>query len=247
MKKLLILIAPLFFSFLISLFSLPVIAATCVPDRQSCDQNNICCNFPNTLCRGGYCEPPPNPTCGRQNTPCCDSPNPRCVSGLVCSGEYCSAPTPTPTPPTCGVYQYQPCCPSEPKCFGALECRNNICYPKAVRLSPPPTTPGQSSQPKYCDPPANTQIETGLGCIPTKETTNFIAWILKFAIGIGGGIAFILMLIGVFQIITSSGDPERLKAGKELITSALIGLLMIIFSLFLLQLIGVQILQIPGF
>lgn len=100
---------------------------------------------------------------------------------------------------------------------------------------------------KYCDPPQNTKLNTALGCIPIKDTTGFIAWILKFAIGIGGGIAFILMLIGVFQIITSSGDPERLKAGKELITSALIGLLMIIFSLFLLQLIGVQILQIPGF
>ncbi len=55
------------------------------------------------------------------------------------------------------------------------------------------------------------------------------------------------MLFGAFQIMTSQGDPERLKAGKELIGSALAGLLMIIFSVFLLQLIGVQILQIPGF
>lgn len=91
------------------------------------------------------------------------------------------------------------------------------------------------------------EVNTALGCIPIGSANNFIAWILKFAIGIGGGIAFLLMLFGVFQIITSSGDPERLKAGKELITSALIGLLMIIFSVFLLQLIGVQILDIPGF
>lgn len=110
------------------------------------------------------------------------------------------------------------------------------------------TPPSEREIPRRCQVGTPQEgIETALGCIPTKNTTGFIAWILKFAIGIGGGIAFILMLIGVFQIITSSGDPERLKAGKELITSALIGLLMIIFSLFLLQLIGVQILQIPGF
>jgi hypothetical protein len=89
-------------------------------------------------------------------------------------------------------------------------------------------------------------IETALGCVYVESPDFFIAWILKFAIGIGGGIAFLLMIFGVFQIITSAGDPERLKAGKELITSALIGLLMIIFSVFLLQLIGTQILQIPG-
>lgn len=104
-----------------------------------------------------------------------------------------------------------------------------------------------SSQPSPCSVMGTTGIETALGCIPTGNVNQFIAWFLKFAIGIGGGIAFLLMLIGVFQIITSAGDPERLKAGKELITSALIGLLMIIFSVFLLQLIGVQILQIPGF
>ncbi|MDP3955117.1 MAG: hypothetical protein Q8Q15_02010 [bacterium] len=90
-------------------------------------------------------------------------------------------------------------------------------------------------------------VDTALGCVPISNTNSFIAWLLKFAIGIGGGIAFILMLAGAFQIITSGGDPEKLKAGKELITSALMGLIMIIFSLFLLRLIGVQILQIPGF
>ena len=354
MRKLLTLITLLFFSFLISLLLPSVIAAACVPDRQSCDQNNICCNFPDTLCRGGYCEPPPNPTCGKQNTSCCDSPNPRCISGLVCSGGYCSSPTPTPTPPTCGVYQYQPCCPSEPKCFGALECRNGTCYPK-VEPQPKPPTPtsgptaapspnqgnlccpagyatgwldcpfgtdtsknccrrygflsyevvskipcGQTSDLKNCCPVgfgtgdfdcpfgtdrtkkcckrtgfsqyqlvdkvectpgttigssgANTCVTMGttglltaIGCIPTVSTTNFVLWFLRFAIGIGGGIAFLLMLFGVFQIITSSGNPERLKAGQETITSAVIGLLMIIFSLFLLRLIGIEILQIfPG-
>jgi len=57
----------------------------------------------------------------------------------------------------------------------------------------------------------------------------------------------LLMAFGALKIITSAGSPESIQAGKELITSALAGLIFIILSLFLLKLIGVDILQIPGF
>jgi hypothetical protein len=90
-------------------------------------------------------------------------------------------------------------------------------------------------------------VKTALGCIPTQDTQEFVGWILRLAIGIGGGIAFLLMLFGGIKMITSAGNPEAVKAGQELITSALMGLIFIIFSLFLLQLIGVKIFEIPGF
>ncbi len=50
-----------------------------------------------------------------------------------------------------------------------------------------------------------------------------------------------------FQITTSSGDPKRLQAGKELLTSAIAGLLLLILSAFILRLIGVDILGLPEF
>jgi len=75
----------------------------------------------------------------------------------------------------------------------------------------------------------------------------FIGFILRWAIGIGGGIAFLLIVYSAFMIMTSQGNPERLKAGQELLTSAIAGLIMLIFSVFILELIGVKILQIPGF
>jgi len=87
---------------------------------------------------------------------------------------------------------------------------------------------------------------TALGCIQT-DPQKFIGSILGIAIGIGGGIAFLLILFGGFQILMSAGNPEKLNAGKELITSAITGLLIIIFSIFILQLIGVTIFAIPGF
>lgn len=90
-------------------------------------------------------------------------------------------------------------------------------------------------------------INTALGCIPTENTTEFVKWFLRWAIGIAGGIAFLLILSSGFQIMTSSGNPEKLKGGQEQLTAAISGLLLIIFSVFLLRLIGVDILKLPGF
>ena len=89
-------------------------------------------------------------------------------------------------------------------------------------------------------------VNTALGCIPIKPS-GFVNWLLKFSIGIGGGIAFLLILFGAFQIILSAGNPERVKAGKEMITSAIAGLILIIFAVFILRLIGYDILKLPGF
>jgi len=97
----------------------------------------------------------------------------------------------------------------------------------------------------FC-PGGTTHINTALGCIPTDTSENFISWLLPNMIKIVGGIAFLLMLYGGFIIITSSGNPEKVKAGQETITSAITGLIFAIFSLFLLRLIGVDILRIPG-
>ena len=88
---------------------------------------------------------------------------------------------------------------------------------------------------------------TALGCLPTNKPADFVNWLLKFSIGIGGSIAFLLIIFGGFQIILSSGNPEKIKAGKEMITAAIGGLLLIIFSVFILRLIGYDILKIPGF
>jgi hypothetical protein len=42
------------------------------------------------------------------------------------------------------------------------------------------------------------------------------------------------------------GNPQRLNAGKEMLTAAIIGLLLLLFGVFALRLIGVNILGIPG-
>lgn len=89
-------------------------------------------------------------------------------------------------------------------------------------------------------------LNTAIGCVPVNDSTSLLSFILRWGMGIGGGIAFVLIVVAGFQITTSSGDPKRLQAGRELLTAAIMGLVLLIFSAFILRLIGVDILQIPG-
>lgn len=110
------------------------------------------------------------------------------------------------------------------------------------------TQPGD----QWCTPAggaANTGINTALGCISTTADPgqgSFFEAILKIAIGLGGGLALVLMLYGVFIVTTSAGIPDKLKEGGDVITSAVTGLIFIILSVFLLNFIGINILGLPG-
>lgn len=98
---------------------------------------------------------------------------------------------------------------------------------------------------KTCGDESSPGILTAIGCIHTQPV-EFVKDFMKFAIGISGGLAFLLMLSGAFQMITSAGNPEALKTGQDRLTSAVIGLMLVIFATLLLQIIGVDILRIPG-
>jgi hypothetical protein len=91
------------------------------------------------------------------------------------------------------------------------------------------------------------ELYTAIGCIPVQDTGLFIAWLLRWTTGFAGGIAFILTIYAGFMIITSAGSPQRVQAGKELLTAAVTGLMVLIFGAFILEFIGFTILNIPGF
>jgi hypothetical protein len=88
-------------------------------------------------------------------------------------------------------------------------------------------------------------IDTALGCIPVG-TNDFIKWLLPIIFGIAGGISFLLMVYGFILMATSSGDEKKLQGAKETISSAIVGLLVSIFAIFIFKLVAVNILQIPG-
>jgi hypothetical protein len=90
-------------------------------------------------------------------------------------------------------------------------------------------------------------INTAIGPIDVGSPEDFVESILTLAIGIGGGIATLLIIFGGLQVLTSGGNPEKVQSGKEMITSAISGLLLIVFAVFILRLIGFEILGIEGF
>lgn len=89
-------------------------------------------------------------------------------------------------------------------------------------------------------------IETAIGCIPI-EPQPFIFAVLRLAIVTGGAVTLLVLIGAVFKMITSAGNPDSLKQAQEKISSAIIGILFLVFSLLLLKIIGVDILGIPGF
>lgn len=98
-------------------------------------------------------------------------------------------------------------------------------------------------------PPDSTisAIWSAIGCIPTDYGKLISKYFFPIGTGIAGGISFLYFLYGAFLILTSSGNPEKIEEAKQIIISALSGLLLIIFSIFLLRVIGVSILKIPDF
>ena len=212
----------------------------------TCTYNQVCCRLipdPDNQCTqaGGECfSSSPNPTLYRElSQPCPDSSQgcyrsifTPCTSPNVCTyspGGQCPGGE-SPQPGDCSAHYQNLCCPA----------------PTTPELPTAGTTKlfCDSSGEPTSDPSITGKLYTAIGCIPVRNTNEFIGFILRWAIGIGGGIAFLLIVFAGFQIMTSAGNPERLKAGQELLTSAIAGLILLIFSVFILRIIGVNILGI---
>ncbi|MFH1832783.1 MAG: hypothetical protein ABH816_01265 [Candidatus Levyibacteriota bacterium] len=90
------------------------------------------------------------------------------------------------------------------------------------------------------------KINTGIGDIQTNPA-EFVKSLFGIILSLAGGIALILIIISGYKLMVSQGNPEKVKEAQESLTSAIVGLLFIIFSLVILQIIGVDFLKIPGF
>ncbi len=89
-------------------------------------------------------------------------------------------------------------------------------------------------------------IWTAIGCIP-RDPEKIVKSLLRLGLGMGGGFALIIILASGFVLSVSQGEPNRINEAKQWLTSALVGMLFIIFSVTLLHFIGYTIFRIPGF
>lgn len=95
-------------------------------------------------------------------------------------------------------------------------------------------------------PCAGGVCKTAIGDIST-DPVSFVKSVFGILLSLSGGIALVLIIISGYSYMTSEGNPEKVQGAKETLTSAIVGLLFIIFSLVILQIIGVDVLQLPGF
>lgn len=87
------------------------------------------------------------------------------------------------------------------------------------------------------------EVVTAIGTIPTNFA-EFVGKVGQIGVGLGGVAAVGLLSAGALTILTSSGNPDKLMNGREMITNALTGLALIVLALFVLEFIGWDILGI---
>ena len=90
-------------------------------------------------------------------------------------------------------------------------------------------------------------VWTALGCFNGNVGDFITNNIMRTSIGIAGGISLLCIMFAAFQMQTSAGNAEKVKKAQELMTNCITGLMIIIFSILILKIIGVDILGIPGF
>ncbi len=76
------------------------------------------------------------------------------------------------------------------------------------------------------------------------ELYEFINYIYSWSIGIAGLLVFAVLLFGGIKYISSAGDPDKIKDAKKKITSALIGLMLVLSSFTILNTINPQLTRI---
>ena len=126
-------------------------------------------------------------------------------------------------------------CPADSNYSGYCCDNINQCYNTTAKG--PETPPGA-----LCGTD-NKGVNTAIGCLMAGEPKVFISQLLGWGVGVGGGIAFLMIVLAGFQMVTASGDPKKVQAARELLMSALGGLIIIVLAVVLLNFIGVKILR----
>jgi len=125
----------------------------------------------------------------------------------------------------------------------------DTCLPNVAWVSLDNNWPGKCGAPSAATQLTNcsgSSCDTAFGPISTNAEGVAKA-LFGVVLGISGGIAILLIILSGYRLMVSRGNPEQVQQAREQFTAAIVGLMFIIFSLVILQSIGFDILQLPGF
>lgn len=231
------------FLILLAFFLLKFITSLNVSSVTAAGQ--ACCNPGNRYCAQlDGCAIPVGRTCpSTGGTPTNCSSTETCYANVSHPRGTCFAAgtTPTPGPGPCAGACRSACqsdeVPTKLCAAGTMLC----CEP----LSNTGGTIKNGPEPTSCI--GTLGFETAIGCIPVENPQAFATFFIKWGMRIAGGIALALIGYSGFITMSSSGDPKKLKAGQELLTAAISGLILLLFGVFALRFIGVDILRLDQF
>ena len=109
------------------------------------------------------------------------------------------------------------------------------------------------AQNPFCNGDPKQGIRTGLGCVQTymdiNQPTVLVNQLIAWGLGLSAIAAFFLLIYGGFTMMTAQGDPKKVVQAQEIITSVVLGLLVITSAVVILNFVGVHIfgLQFYGF
>lgn len=76
--------------------------------------------------------------------------------------------------------------------------------------------------------------------LKSKTVGDIINMVLPYVFVIAGLILLVMLILGGIQLMTSAGNPDKIKAGSGRITHALIGFLIVFIAYFVAQLVQVM-------
>ena len=82
--------------------------------------------------------------------------------------------------------------------------------------------------------------EVTFGSFALSPLNSYLQVFIPWAIGLGAGLCVLMIIIGGFQIMLSGGEASKQSAGKDRILSALLGLLILVFSAMILNFLNVD-------
>lgn len=87
---------------------------------------------------------------------------------------------------------------------------------------------------------------SAIGCLYFQPERFLLINVFGLGVRLAGLYVFLCIIYSAIQIQLAGGNPEKLKSERERLTSCIIGLLIVLFSVFILRIVGVNILSIPG-
>jgi hypothetical protein len=91
-------------------------------------------------------------------------------------------------------------------------------------------------------PPSASEFDTWKGATVPNFTNatigDIISALLPYIFGIAGFLLLLYIVLGGYQVLVSQGDPKQMAAGREKITWAIVGFIVLFSAFWIVQLAG---------